>query len=278
VREEGLFEFLLFFISFFKYSSLFCYNKSMGKPQYFQKNRKNRNNKNTQQKYVQKTPAAFFIVLLVGFVVISVSGYYFLKYKDSSQQYLGLENDAADIPSTPDKKTDSSAPTSSAKATIALPKVTFEELLNIEIPISSGSPIGSIKESVDTVITLVNGRHQLTASEVDACINSDGSNCYIQLAASKPSDIVYARVNNRSYAIVVINNRLGGNGLLSHLAVFKKENNKSVFVASKYLGDRIIIESITAESGIITINLTNRDELHQTFRYELSGDQLVRLY
>ena len=77
----------------------------------------------------------------------------------------------------------------------------------------------------------------------------------------------------------------GGTGDFVYLAVFKKENGVSKYIDSQELGDRIQINKISIQNGIISADIITQGPgepmccgtLREVLRYKLSGNSLVEV-
>lgn len=86
-------------------------------------------------------------------------------------------------------------------------------------------------------------------------------------------------------AAVILDSSGGGSGHFYELAVVVNQNGSPHHLTSKKLGDRIIINSITIQSGVITINMIVHGpndglccpSLKKVVRYKLSDNQLIEV-
>jgi len=86
-------------------------------------------------------------------------------------------------------------------------------------------------------------------------------------------------------AAVILDTNGGGSGFFRELAIMLNEGGKPIYLTSVALGDRVIINSIDIELGIITLDMIVQGPgdafccptLKQTNKFKLSMDQLVEI-
>ncbi len=91
--------------------------------------------------------------------------------------------------------------------------------------------------------------------------------------------------NGKEDAAVIIYSAGGGNGVFYELTVMINENGSPYHLASKYLGDRIRINSIAVKEGVIALDMVVHDlgdaaccpTLHKVFQYKLFEDELLKV-
>lgn len=108
---------------------------------------------------------------------------------------------------------------------------------------------------------------------------------------------IYARIYNNKIvfgdidndgdkdAAVITTINTGGSGNVRELAIMKNHNGKSLYLTSINLGDRVGINSITIESGIITLDMvihTPNDPSccptqKEVIKYKLINNQLEKI-
>ena len=99
--------------------------------------------------------------------------------------------------------------------------------------------------------------------------------------------IAFGDLNNdgKRDTAVVLYSTGGGSGTFRELAIMINEDGKPSYFTSKFLGDRVIINSITIESGVITLNMVIHGpedgmccpSVEKIFKYKLSGNQLLEI-
>ncbi|MCK4781591.1 hypothetical protein KAS79_01555 [Candidatus Parcubacteria bacterium] len=99
--------------------------------------------------------------------------------------------------------------------------------------------------------------------------------------------IVFGDLNNdgKKDAAVILRSSGGGSGDFRELAIMINEDGKPNYFISKELGDRVIIDSITIQSGIIVLDMIVHGPsdglccptLKKIGRYKLSKDQLLEM-
>jgi hypothetical protein len=91
--------------------------------------------------------------------------------------------------------------------------------------------------------------------------------------------------NGKDDAVVILDSTCGGSGSFRELSIILNQNGKPYYLTSKDLGDRVIINSINIEQGIITLDMVvhGQDEglccptLRKIFKYRLSKNQLIEV-
>lgn len=86
-------------------------------------------------------------------------------------------------------------------------------------------------------------------------------------------------------AAVIVYSSGGGSGSFRDLAIVINQADESLSPAPQFLGDRVKINSITVQSGIITLDMIIHGEgdamccpsLEKTFKYELFENQLIEI-
>jgi len=86
-------------------------------------------------------------------------------------------------------------------------------------------------------------------------------------------------------AAVVLDSRGGGSGHFYEIAVMINEDGNPRYLLSEKLGDRVIINSITIQSGEIILNMVVHGpddglccpSVEKIFKYKLVGDQLIEM-
>ena len=94
--------------------------------------------------------------------------------------------------------------------------------------------------------------------------------------------IVYGDLNNdgQEDAVVILVSRSGGTGTFRQLAVVLNQNGTPNNIANQNLGDRTAINSLTIQSGVISVDMTPWDSgagIRKTVNYKLSGNKLVEV-
>jgi len=99
--------------------------------------------------------------------------------------------------------------------------------------------------------------------------------------------IAFGDLNNdgKEDAAVIVYSSGGGSGGFRDLAVVINESGKPSGLTSKFLGDRVMINSITIQSGVITLDMVVHGpedglccpSVEKIFKYELSENQLMEL-
>ncbi|TRZ80082.1 hypothetical protein D4R86_04955 [bacterium] len=86
-------------------------------------------------------------------------------------------------------------------------------------------------------------------------------------------------------AAVILDSSEGGSGHFYELAVLANTNGEPLYLDSAIIGDRVVINSMTIQSGVIILDIITHglnDALccpttEKIIRYELSGNQLVKI-
>jgi len=110
------------------------------------------------------------------------------------------------------------------------------------------------------------------------------SHCEVGIYKDK---ITLGDLNNdgKDDAGVILDGTCGGSGSFRELAITINQNGKPYYLTSKDLGDRVIIKSMTIESGVITLDMVVHGpedgmccpSLEKSFKYKLSGNQLIEI-
>lgn len=110
---------------------------------------------------------------------------------------------------------------------------------------------------------------------------------YIFSAGLVEDKVAFGDLNNdgKEDAAVIVFSAGGGSGVFYELAVMTNENGNPYHLTSKYLGDRVKINSITVKDGIITLEMVVHDlgdasccpTLHKVSQYKLSGEELLEI-
>lgn len=115
-------------------------------------------------------------------------------------------------------------------------------------------------------IKLVNGIYQPKPSSIEYTKIEDDYTAYGDLNNDEQED-----------AVVIIVEYGGGTGFFIDLVAVLNQNGKPLVVAMQYLGDRTAINSITIQSGVITVDMSPKGDPRKIVRYKLSGDKLKGL-
>jgi hypothetical protein len=86
-------------------------------------------------------------------------------------------------------------------------------------------------------------------------------------------------------AAVIVRSTGGGSGVFYELAIMINKDGKPIYLTSKFLGDRIIINSLVIESGIITLDMTVHGPgdalccptLKESVKYKLSENKIIEI-
>lgn len=94
--------------------------------------------------------------------------------------------------------------------------------------------------------------------------------------------VVFGDLNNdgQEDAAVVLVSRSGGTGTFRYLVAVLNQNGTPLDVARQYLGDRVVINSLLIQAGVISINMTPWDGgtgTSKTVQYKLSGNKLLEI-
>ncbi len=167
-------------------------------------------------------------------------------------------------------------------------KVQFYPLPEIKIPAKSSSNELTLEQIKSTeyyslflkkTIKLTNGIYSESPSEPNMA-----SHCEVDIYKDK---IVFGDLNGdgKNDAAVVSDGTCGGSGTFRELAVVMNKDGQPIYLASATLGDRVIINSITIDSGIITLDMVVQGPndglccptVHKTLKYKLSENQLIEI-
>ena len=159
----------------------------------------------------------------------------------------------------------------SAKEKEEFAKLTLEALENAEYYFAL----------YDKKTRLIGGRH-----DEEEIIDEDGYS-YIFSAGIISDKVVFGDLNydEKEDAIVILYSEGGGSGFFYELAVIINENGSPYHLTSKYLGDRVRINSLSVKEDIITLDVITHDTgdaaccptLHRTFQYKLFEDELLEI-
>ncbi len=124
-------------------------------------------------------------------------------------------------------------------------------------------------------VTLTNGEYRAPAAPGSA------SQVVVQLTDT----VAYGTLNGRPVAVVVLTASTGGSGTFYYLALVVDQGGQPVNVATTLLGDRVKINSVSITGGQIVVDLVTQGPndpmtaptLHQVWKYELQGNQLVKV-
>jgi hypothetical protein len=86
-------------------------------------------------------------------------------------------------------------------------------------------------------------------------------------------------------AVVILRSRYGGTGVFKELAIVINRDGKPYNVATRFLGDRVIVNAISIQSGEISVELITHGpndgfccpSMEETWRFRLSEDELLPL-
>lgn len=149
----------------------------------------------------------------------------------------------------------------------------------IEAPAETKLIINDLKNaeyyflSYNKRIQLTNGQYEDWPSRITAGIYND--------------KIAFGDLNNdgKKDAVVIVTINGGGSGDFRELAIIVNQDGNPTYLVSKELGDRVIINSVSIQSGIITINMITHgpnDAMccptkEELIKYKLSGNQLLEV-
>jgi hypothetical protein len=129
------------------------------------------------------------------------------------------------------------------------------------------------------VIKLTNGLYSEPPPEPEMA-----SHCEVGIYKDK---LALGDLNNdgKEDATVILDGTCGGSGSFRELAIIINQDGKPYYLTSKDLGDRVVINSMDIESGIITLDMIVHGpedgiccpSVPKIFKYKLSGDQLVEV-
>lgn len=98
-------------------------------------------------------------------------------------------------------------------------------------------------------------------------------------------NVAFGDINSdgKEDAAVILESNSGGSGFFYQLAIVINQDGKAYNTANKDIGDRVIINSIDIQSGVITIDMVTHSpgdalccpSLEKVVKYKLSGDKLV---
>ena len=167
------------------------------------------------------------------------------------------------------------------------------KISEIEIP----EKITEVSEGTETQLTLDAIKnteyHSLAYNKTIKLINGSYTEKYEFETASVLSiriyddKIAFGDLDNdkREDAVVILTSSGGGTGNFRELAVVLNKDGKPSYLTSKELGDRVIINSVTIKSGIITLDMVVHGpedglccpSVKKIFKYKLSENQLSEI-
>jgi len=110
------------------------------------------------------------------------------------------------------------------------------------------------------------------------------SHCEVKIYENK---ITFGDLNNdgKNDAVVILTGNCGGTGNFRELAIIINQNKQPHYLTSKNLGDRVIINSVSIESRVITLDMVIHGPndglccptLHKIFKYKLSENQIIEI-
>ncbi len=160
-----------------------------------------------------------------------------------------------------------------------------------------GAPEKEIKEEVDTQLTLKELKNaEYFIVEYDERIQlqngyyfkpwqpNSATGLEVQIYNSK---VAFGDLNNdgKEDAALVLTASGGGSGSFRSLVVMLNEEGKPLYLTEESLGDRVVVNSINIESGIIILNMIVHapgdglccPSLEKIFKYRLSENQLLKI-
>ncbi len=133
----------------------------------------------------------------------------------------------------------------------------------------------------DKKTRLIGGQH-----DEEEVTDEDGFS-YIFSAGMVSDKVAFGDLNynGKEDAAVIIYSTGGGTGVFYELTVMINENGSPYHLASKYLGDRIRVNSIAVKEGVIILDMIVHDlgdaaccpTLHKVFQYKLFEDELLEI-
>ena len=133
----------------------------------------------------------------------------------------------------------------------------------------------------DKRVRLINGLHG------EEEITDEDGYTYIFSAGMVKDRVAFGDLNNdgREDVAVIIYSTGGGSGLFYELAAVIDENGSPCHLTSKYLGDRIRVNSVAIRDSIITLEMIIHDlgdafccpTLHKVSQYKLFENELLEL-
>lgn len=133
----------------------------------------------------------------------------------------------------------------------------------------------------DKKTRLISGQH-----DEEEVIDEDGFR-YIFSAGIVSDKVAFGDLNynGKEDAAVIIYSAGGGSGIFYELAVIINENGSPYHLTSKYLGDRIRVNSIAVKEGVIILDMVVHDlgdaaccpTLDKVFQYKLFEDELLEV-
>ena len=195
---------------------------------------------------------ANIILIAVVIAIIVIGGYFVFSQKSTTTPQSSTNT-------TQTKSITSNTATENPKL-----KLTLDVLKNAEYS----------SQDIGTRIRLVDGTYPLKPiageSQADYFVKLDTEH------------IVYGDLNNdgQEDAVVILVSRSGGTGTFRQLAVVLNQNGTPNNIANQNLGDRTAINSLTIQSGVISVDMTPWDSgagIRKTVNYKLSGNKLVEV-
>ncbi len=163
---------------------------------------------------------------------------------------------------------------STVKVSQVVDEITVDELFNV-----SYSPSPTEK------FTFKNGTYYFEYLEGKAGTNQVTDYPNPNYFISMGKNVSFGDINgdSKNDAVVGMGESYGGTGHFKSLAVFVNQGGKPQYIGRKELGDRIIIESVKIENGIIIANLVTHDSgeplccptTKKTIKFRLVNGQLV---
>lgn len=128
---------------------------------------------------------------------------------------------------------------------------------------------------------LINGLHE------EEEITDESGYTYIFSAGIVSDKVAFGDLDNdeKEDAAVVLYSTGGRSGLFYELVVMINENGNPYYLTSKYLGDRITVNSVNIQDGMITLEMIIHDigdaaccpTLHKVSQYKLLENELLEL-
>ena len=107
-----------------------------------------------------------------------------------------------------------------------------------------------------------------------------------EVVVTLTDSIAFGKLSDcREAAAVILKSETGGSGTFTDLAVVVNDNGRLQNIATKFLGDRVKVKTISFKAGTITVDLITHGPndpmccptLQVTRKYELQGNTLIRL-
>lgn len=166
-----------------------------------------------------------------------------------------------------DQTSDSSTEAAEAPANISIPEASLASAANASYPLEYTST----------------GVAQLTGGEFrEAAADDAASEVTVQLSDQMAMGDLS---DGRTGLAVILVSQTGGSGTFYDLAILTDENEQLAPAATTYLGDRIVINSVTIEDGLIVLDMIVQGQedpfccptQHVLQTYELQDDALVQV-